>query len=317
MPSLRQIEVAAAAGEQIALKVAPGAVRAAEGAVARGLSLVGLTAEEHVAVRTIRPAWDEGLKLKSLAEPATAKGKSWTQIYKEAFPPEESNSIYSIRQRVANHGSLFYETRGTDGRVLTFSLFDRLGVMPINGEMSPLYFNAYNATRNGYRGMGLGSKHMGGALTKLFEKHPTAVVPFEIDHVGLKTLPTLNEVQTALRSGHYSQLGALNPNIKLTPEAMRTNLERLQFYQRLGDRTGFPARVANMEYQMPNLEDLAAKPIPAHFMYFSKGPLPESSLADVVRSVFTSPTGYDLPPTHPVIAPVLQTIGKTAIAAKL
>lgn len=273
--------------------------------------------ERLVPARDIRPNWDKGVQVKELAEPATGKGDSWTQIYREAFPPEESDSVYAIRQRLAGGGSRLYETRGTDGRVMTFSLFDNLGNIEIDGVARPVFFNTYNATRAGYRGMGLGSKHMGKAMNQLLEEHPGAVVPFEIDHTGLRTLPTLQEVQAALKNGDYSRLGPRNPSVELTPEMTRTNLERLQFYQRLAERTGHPTRVANVEYQMPNLSDPTAANVPAHLLYFSEKPLSQKGIAEVVRSIFTAENGYGLEPSHPIIGTVLPTVGKTKIADKI
>jgi hypothetical protein len=264
-----------------------------------------------------RPGWDRGVPLRDLAEPATGKGDSWVQIYRESFPPEESDSVYSIRQRIADGDSYLYETRGTDGRVITFSLFDRVGTAMVDGEERPVFLNSYNATRSGMRGLGVGTKHMAAALDRLLAEHPGAIVPFEIDHTGLVRLPDLSTLRSSLQSGDYAPLGETNPAVELTPEQQHTNLIRLKFYERLAERTGPPARVADVDYQMPNLEDESAPPLPAHLLYFGSQPLSDEAVANVVRTIYTSPGGYELDPADPLIQRVLDTVGKTGVADKL
>ncbi|HEY9713323.1 MAG TPA: hypothetical protein V6C72_07625 [Chroococcales cyanobacterium] len=266
------------------------------------------------------PERAERMPLSDIAKADDGTGDGWVKIYNEAFPPNESEPVADIRQRIADGDTHLFVTRDMNGNVASFSLFDDAAPIARADGEHPLLLNSYNATRSDLRSQGIGSKHIPTALENLNAERPGSLVAFEIDHTGLQKIPTLETLTDALKTGDYSKLGPLNPDVELTPEEFKTNLSRLKFYLQLEQKTGgaLNVQVADVDYQMPDLEELTNPSVPAHLLVYRNAETPaldNGEISQVLKGVYEH--AYELEPDNPLIARVLDTVGKTGIADAL
>ena len=110
-----------------------------------------------------------------------------------------------------------------------------------------------------------------------------------------------------IKSGKISR-DLVDPTVALDKENQTNALRRAAYYLEHG------AKVADVKYSMPDLEDATQPPLPAHLLYFegTDQPLGSQHIRSMVKNIFVN--GYELPKNDPFIKSILSTVGHTAKA---
>jgi hypothetical protein len=241
----------------------------------------------------------------------TGAGKSWTQIYTEAFPSDERDAINAVRNRIKNEGSKIYETKlpvGEGGKAMrdrtaVMTIVEPIGKGSLAGAQKEYSLMPWHAVRNGFRSQGLGGAHMEQVLSDIRSAKDTAGVALEIEHTGLKKLPSAAKIREMIKAGKVDR-DLADPTVELPHDVQMMRLRRAAYWRDMG------AEQADVDYKMPNLDDPKLPPLRGHLLYF-KGtdtPLNNTHIRSMTSKVYLN--AYGLDQSNPLIPEVLASVGK-------
>lgn len=192
-----------------------------------------------------------------------ASGSAWIDVYEEAFPAGQRQSVDELREMVRQGSMELDETRDETGRIVCLTLTE------VFRAADPEFLLAcYTATPPSLRSLGIGTLHRRRLVDLLRSEYP--------DHLGL-----FSEIESTTEPG-------------LDPATRALRRRRLAFFQRMG------VRRLTLQYLFPSFHP-DEPPLQGELLWvpFGREEIEPATLRAVLRRVYVE--GYSLDPSDPFI----------------